>query len=78
MRYKLFAQLLQRRLVVDDQLTESRKGRVAGAVDHLVSRIEKAEHGFAVVDAGEKDQEPDVVLNLKKVLRTVNKVSTAN
>jgi hypothetical protein len=44
--------------------TQSGKRRVSGAVDHFVSGVEETENCLAIVDAGKKDEEPDVILNL--------------
>ena len=36
-------------------------------MNHLVCSIEKPEHGFAVVNSREKNQKPDVILDLKEL-----------
>jgi hypothetical protein len=47
-------------------LAETWKSGIAGAVDHLVGGVEKAENSFAVIHAAQENQEPDVILDLKK------------
>ena len=77
-RYKLLAQFLQRRFVVNNQLTESGKCRIARAVNHLMSSVEEAENGLAVVDSRQENQEPDVVLNLDRQFRNLSKIRDFN